>query len=131
MIKEGILKGADRKETNWKKTKSYLTRLDGPALLNVNDKIFAAGRFDPEGRDNWFGMSSVFGRKRTAIYVATDTSLALLTELPSCGDTSYPGIVEKDGFLYISYYTNDVTKDYPWLMGMYSHTCIKIAKVKI
>jgi len=117
--------------TDWKKTKSYLTRLDGPALLNVNDKIFAVGRFDPEGRDNWFGISSLFGRKRTAIYLVEDDKLTLITLLPSCGDTSYPGIVEKDGFLYVSYYTNDVNKDYPWLMGMYSQTFIKIAKVKI
>ena len=117
--------------TEWIKTKSYLARLDGPALINVNDTIVAAGRFDPEGRENWFGISSVFGRKRTAIYLVEDNKLTLLTELPSCGDTSYPGIVEKDGNLYISYYTNDQTKDYPWLMGMYSHTDIKIAKVKI
>lgn len=117
--------------TDWIKTKSYLTRLDGPALINIDNKVYAAARFDPEGRDNWFGMSSVFGRKRTAIYLVTDTSLTLLTELPSCGDTSYPGIVENDGYLYISYYTNDESKDYPWLLGMYSDTYIKIAKVKI
>jgi hypothetical protein len=117
--------------TDWIKTKSYLTRLDGPALINVDNKLYAAARFDPEGRDNWFGMSSVFGIKRTAIYLVTDTSLTLLTELPSCGDTSYPGIVEKNGFLYIAYYTNDESKDYPWLLGMYSDTYIKIAKVKI
>ena len=117
--------------TKWVKTKSYLARLDGPALVNVNNKIFAVGRFDPEGRNNWFGMSSVFGRKRTAIYLVDEDNLTLLTELPSCGDTSYPGIIEKNGFLYISYYTNDISKDYPWLMGMYSHTYIKIAKVKI
>ena len=117
--------------TDWKKIKSYLTRLDGPALLNVNDKIIAVGRFDPEGRDNWFGISSVFGRKRTGIHLVKDDKLTLITLLPSCGDTSYPGIVEKDGFLFISYYTNDVNKDYPWLMGMYSNTHIKIARVKI
>lgn len=117
--------------TEWTKTKSYLTRLDGPALNNFNDTIYAAGRFDPEGRENWFGMSSVFGRKRTAIYLVEDDKMTLLTELPSCGDTSYPGIVEKDGYLYISYYTNNVNKDYPWLLGMYSQTFIKIAKVKI
>lgn len=117
--------------TNWIKTKSYLTRLDGPALINVNDIIYAAGRFDPEGRESWFGMSSVFGRKRTALYLVEDDKLTFLTELPSCGDTSYPGIVEKDGYLFISYYTNDVSKDYPWLMGMYSDTNIKIGRVKI
>jgi hypothetical protein len=117
--------------TDWHKAKSYLTRLDGPALVNVGDKIIAVGRFDPDGRDNWYGMSSIFGRKRTAIYAVNDDKLTLITLLPSCGDTSYPGVVEKDGYIYISYYTNDETKDYPWLMGMYSHTYIKIAKVKI
>jgi len=117
--------------TDWIKTKSYLARLDGPALINVNDTIYAAGRFDPEGRENWYGMSSVFGRKRTAIYLVEADKLTLLTELPSCGDTSYPGVVEKDGDLYISYYTNDESKDYPWFFGMYSHTKIRIAKVKI
>jgi len=116
--------------SEWVKTKSYLTRLDGPALITADNKIIAAGRFDPDGRDNWYGMSSIFGRKRTAIYLVEDNKLTLLTELPSCGDTSYPGIVKKDGYIYISYYTNDETKDYPWLMGMYSHTYIKIAKLK-
>ena len=117
--------------TEWTKTKSYLTRLDGPALINLDDKIIAVGRFDPNGRDNWYGMSSIFGRKRTAIYAVDDDKLTLITLLPSCGDTSYPGVVEKDGYIYISYYTNNETKDYPWIMGMYSHTYIKIAKVKI
>jgi len=60
-----------------------------------------------------------------------DDKLTLLTKLPSCGDTSYPGIVKKNEYLYISYYTNDINKNYPWLMGMYSHTNIKVAKVKI
>lgn len=117
--------------TYWVRTKSYLTRLDGPALIKINNNIIAAARFDPGGRDNWYGLSSIFGKKRTAIYSVEDSKLTLLSELPSCGDTSYPGIVEKDGYLYISYYTNDEKKDYPWLLGMYSHTYIKIAKVKI
>lgn len=117
--------------TEWTKTKSYLTRLDGPALINVNDRIFAAGRYDPEGRDNWYGISGIFGRKRAAIYAVDDNKLTLITLLPSCGDTSYPGIVEKDGYLFISYYTNDVSKDYPWIMGMYSHTNIKMVKFEI
>ena len=113
----------------WTKTKSYLTRLDGPTTVNINDTIIAVGRFDPDGRENWFGMASVLGRKRTAIYLVDDNRLTLLTELPSCGDTSYPGTVKKDGYIYISYYTNDESKDYPWLMGMYSNTKIKIVKI--
>jgi hypothetical protein len=117
--------------TKWDKTKSLLTRLDGPALINVNNRIIAIGRFDPEGRNNWYGMSSLFGRKRTAIYEIKDGQLQLLSELPSCGDTSYPGVVSRDGYLYISYYTNDETKDYPWIMGMYSKTKIKFARIKI
>jgi hypothetical protein len=126
-----LISQSDFPYTYWNSKRSYLARFDGPALLNINNNLIGAGRFDPDGRDHWYGIASIFSRKRTALYLIRNQRLFLITELPSCGDTSYPGMVVKDGYLYISYYTNETEKDYPWIMGMFSSTYIKIAKIDL
>jgi hypothetical protein len=39
--------------------------------------------------------------------------------------------VIRDGFAYISYYTSNIKRDWPWLMGMVSASDIRIAKVDL
>jgi hypothetical protein len=114
----------------WETRYSTLTRLDGPVLFPYRDRVFAVARFDPEGYTKWYGMSSLLGRKRTSIYEVTPAGLARLSDLPSAGDTSYPGIVMKDGFLYISYYTSETKRDYPWLLGLIMPSDIKMARLR-
>jgi len=118
--------------TKWSEPVSdFTTRLDGPALFSYNGRIYAAGRYNPykPGPVNYFG--SIFAKKRTSRFLVTPMGLARLTDFPSAGDTSYNGVVIRDGFAYISYYTSNIKRDWPWLMGMVSASDIRIAKVDL
>jgi hypothetical protein len=118
--------------TKWSEPVSdFTTRLDGPALFSYNGRIYAAGRFNPykPGPVNYFG--SIFAKKRTSLFLVTEKGLVRLTDFPSAGDTSYNGVVLRDGFAYISYYTSNIKRDWPWLMGMVSASDIRIAKVNL
>jgi hypothetical protein len=112
-------------------TKSQVTRLDGPALFPYNGKVYAVGRYQPyvEGPFGWQG--SIFSRKRTALFLVEEEGLVHLSDLPSSGDTSYAGVVRRGENLYISYYTNDVNRDYPWILGMLSPSSIRMARVSL
>jgi hypothetical protein len=77
-------------------TKSLGVRIGGPALLRLNDGTWIAGvrLYEPQ--------------PRTAL-LRLDPAAAALTEwvaLPSGGDTSYPGMVEYGGRLWVSYYSS-------------------------
>jgi len=125
--------------TTWSHVKSRVTRLDGPALFTYEGAVFGLGRHNPDspGFLNQFG--SILGKKRTALYAvlpdlsgrARTDALVHLTDLPSCGDTSYVGLVRRGDDLYASYYTNDVAKDYPWILGMVLSSDIRIAKIHL
>ncbi len=117
--------------TEWTTTRSATARLDGPALFTDNGRVYAVGRFDPEGLDQWYGGSSLLGRKRTAIYEVTPDALIHLSDLPSAGDTSYAGAVVRDGYLYTTYYTSATARDYPWLLGLVTPSDILMARVPL
>jgi len=117
--------------TEWTTTRSATARLDGPALFTDNGRVYAVGRFDPEGTDQWYGGSSLLGRKRTAIYEVTPDALIHLSDLPSAGDTSYAGAVVRDGTLYTTYYTSNTARDYPWLLGLVTPSDILMARVPL
>ena len=126
-----LLAWADPPYTQWTKTRSQTSRLDGPVLFSHEGQVYAVARYDPEGLASWYGMSSVLGRKRTALYRVTENELVRLTDLPSNGDTSYPGAVLKDGNLFVSYYTNDTTHDYPWVLGLVRPSDIMMARIPL
>ena len=130
--------------------KNYLTRLDGPVLFSVQGKLFAVGRRQVSKKPPFQGQGSALARKRTSLFlvdlpkIGTDSdqsdmtrehdnasSLLHICDFPSSGDTSYAGVVVKDGTLYISYYSNDPAKDDPWLIGMFRPTRIQITAIKI
>jgi hypothetical protein len=111
--------------------KSQVTRLDGPALFSYNDQLYAVGRYQPHVAGPFGWMGSIFSRKRTALYRVEEDGLVHLSDLPSAGDTSYAGLVRRGDNLYISYYTNDVDKDYPWILGMVSPSEIRMARVNL
>ncbi|CUS03204.2 conserved protein of unknown function [Candidatus Promineifilum breve] len=117
--------------TEWTTTRSLTTRLDGPALFSHNGRVYAAGRYDPEGREKWYGMSSLLGRKRTALYEVRPDALIYLSDLPSAGDTSYAGVVIKDDDLYVSYYSSEVGRDYAWLLGAVMPSDVLMARVAL
>ena len=57
--------------------------------------------------------------------------LVYLTDLPSAGDTAYTGVVLQDNQAYICYYTSELQKDYPWIIGMLEPSRIHMAKVDL
>lgn len=117
--------------TDWSYTRSLTTRLDGPRLFEHEGTVYAAGRYEPDVVPGSLNRGGYFNKKRTAIFVVKDSELIHLTDLPSGGDTSYPGVVRLKDQLYIAYYTSSLQHDYPWLMGMYKPTSIRLAQVSL
>ncbi len=115
--------------TEWHYAKSQVTRLDGPALFRYDGRIFAVARYQPGTRGRYTKLGSVFSRKRTSLFLVAENRLVYLSDLPSAGDTSYAGVVLCDGYLYASYYTSNIGRDYPWLVGMLVRSDIRVAKV--
>jgi hypothetical protein len=115
----------------WAQARDVSARLDGPCLFRVGERIFALGRYEPGPRGGWFATGSILSRKRTALYLVEPTRLRLLGVLPSAGDTSYAGVAVRDGFLYASYYTSRVDRDYPWILGMLAPSEIRVARLPL
>ena len=113
---------------DWKLSRSYETRLDGPCLFQVGERTYACGRRHVGGPKY---MGSAWGRKRTSLYLVEPDRLVFLSDLPSCGDTSYAGVVVEEGGVLISYYTSPPGRDWFWLMGMLSNSSIEMARFKI
>lgn len=80
----------------------------GPNFIVLPDgRMFAAGRkYVPE--------------VKTALGPLTPEQYSPALELPSGGDTSYPGLVWHDGMLWVSYYASHEEK-----------TCVYLAKVRL
>lgn len=95
------------KEWSWK---NIGTRMGGPKLFRLSDGRFAAV------------VRLYDGRRRTSVgWIDTeDGSWTECLELPSGGDTGYPGIVEYEGVLWVSYYSSHEGK-----------TAIYLAKVHL
>jgi len=115
--------------TDWDRSHSTVTRLDGPMLFSYNDRVYAIGRYEPRRNTCLMGTGSILNRKRTSLFLVREDGLVYLSDLPSAGDTSYAGIVLDGDDLTACYYTSDVTRDYPWVMGMVLATDIMIAKI--
>lgn len=115
----------------WQSARSTVTRLDGPALFSHQGRVFAVARYQPGRRGALTQLGSSMSRKRTALYLVEPTRLIYLSDLPSAGDTSYAGVVLKDGDLWVSYYSSDIRYDYPWVVGMLAPSDIRMARVSL
>jgi hypothetical protein len=115
----------------WSRTKSYVTRLDGPRLFSHEGIVFAVGRYQPTRTPLVAEQGSVFGRKRTSLFLVGEDGLTYLSDLPSAGDTSYAGTVVQGDTLYVCYYTSPIDRDYPWILGMVTATNIRIARISL
>lgn len=95
--------------TDWT-FKSLETRVGGPQLLQIPD-----GRIVVGGRD-------YVGKAKTNLWWLDPqkAKLTAIATLPSGGDTSYPGLVYRDGMLWVSYYSSHEGK-----------TSIYVAQVKL
>lgn len=117
--------------TDWSVHESQTTRLDGPVLFRIDDEVFAVGRHQPEPHRGLTRLGGVFSRKRTTIYRVEPERLVRLSDLPSAGDTSYAGLVLHNGHFHLSYYTSRIDRDYPWLLGMFLPTDIRMARFPV
>ncbi len=117
--------------TEWSVHESQTTRLDGPVLFRIDDEIYAVGRHQPEPRRGLTRLGGVFSRKRTALYRVEPERLIRLSDLPSAGDTSYAGMILRNGHVHLSYYTSRIDRDYPWLLGMFLPTDIRMARFPV
>jgi hypothetical protein len=115
----------------WTGIKCEQTRLDGPNLFSWNQKVYALGRRHLD-RQKWMEYrGSLFGRKRTSLYEVTLKGLEFVSDLPSSGDTGYPGVVIQQSTLFVSYYTNQPERDYPAFVGLFLPSQIRIAKLDL
>jgi len=111
--------------------KSFVTRLDGPTLFTYRGNVYAMGRYQPVAGGITRFFDDLFSRKRTSLFLIKNYELIYLTDILSDGDTSYSGTVIKNNTLYFSYYTSDITKDYPWILGMFNPTSIRIGQLNL
>jgi hypothetical protein len=122
---------ADPPYQRWTSFRCPTTRLDGPNLFRHGDAIFAAGRRHRRTRNPWNRKGGFLGRKRTALYRVGERGLTHLLDLPSAGDTGYPGVVLRGDELTVGYYTNDPSSDPSWLVGMFLPSEIRIARLSM
>jgi hypothetical protein len=123
-----LLALADPPYKRWTYQKSQVTRLDGPALFSHAGRLFAVARYQPGVRRYPTRLGSVWSRKRTAVFRVEPDRLVHLSDLPSAGDTSYAGVVLRDHHVWAEYYTSRIDRDYPWLLGMFLPTDIRMAR---
>lgn len=117
---------------NWKvSAKSTLTRLDGPCLFAYNGRVYALGRYQPIKDRPFSYPGSIFSRKRTSLFLVQEDGLVYLGDLPSAGDTSYGAVVQRGEELYIEYYTSDIRRDYPWIVGMLCPSEIRMVCISL
>ena len=101
------------------------------ALFSYYGSTYAVGRYQPDLAWPFAQQGSILSRKRTSLFQVKPEGLIYLTDLPSAGDTSYAGLVQRGDDLYVDYYTSDVTRDWFWLMGMISPSEIRMARVNL
>jgi hypothetical protein len=115
----------------WTTHRSQVTRLDGPLLFSHAGRVFAVARQQPGPRGPLTRLGGSLSRKRTAVFLVEPERLVWLSDLPSAGDTSYAGAVAHDGHLRVEYYTSRIDRDYPWLLGMFLPTEIRMARIPL
>ncbi|MCS7247477.1 MAG: hypothetical protein NZ840_04460 [Anaerolineales bacterium] len=118
--------------TEWHiRAKSSLTRLDGPCLFAYNGRVYALGRYQPNQDRPFSYPGSIFSRKRTALFLVQEEGLVYLGDLPSAGDTSYGAVVRCGNELFLEYYTSDIRRDYPWIIGMLCSSEIRMVCISL
>lgn len=113
----------------WERTESRVTRLDGPVLFLDGDTVFAVARYQPGPFGPLTRMASTLARRRTSLYRVEPERLVWLSDLPSAGDTSYAGVALRDDTLFVDWYTSRIDRDYPWILGMFLPTEIRMARI--
>ncbi len=109
---------------------SRLTRLDGPALFVFQERVFAIGRYQ-DGTAWPVPQGSCLARKRTSLFEVRADGMVRISDLPSSGDTSYGGVVVEGTTAWATYYTSPPSRDWAWILGMFSPTAVRVAKIDL
>lgn len=112
----------------WEVTRVSTNRLDGPRLFSHEGRVYAVARWQPGPYGPLTRMASALARKRTALYRIEPDRLVWLSDLPSAGDTSYAGVVRRGDEFHVDYYTSRIDRDYPWALGMFLASDIRMAR---
>jgi sucrose-6-phosphate hydrolase SacC (GH32 family) len=112
----------------WDIVSSHVTRLDGAASFTYHNRVFSVGRFEPKPL---FKMGSFLNQKRTSIFHIQTDRISWLSDLPSAGDTGYASVVVQNDKAFIVYYTSDPNNDYPWVLGQFKPTQIRMAQIDL
>ena len=112
----------------WSIKQSDVTRLDGPVLFEYKDQVYAAGRFEPP---TWLRKFNLIPRKRLSLFRVSESGLVYLSDLPSGGDCGYADVEINHKTLHLSYYTNRIDRDYPWILGQLLPTKIRMAQLDL
>ncbi|MGC1376120.1 MAG: sialidase family protein [Anaerolineales bacterium] len=112
----------------WDIASSHVTRLDGAASFTYHNRVFSVGRFEPRPL---FKTGSFLNQKRTAIFHIQANEISWLSDLPSAGDTGYASVVLQNDKAFIVYYTSDPNNDYPWVLGQFKPTQIRMAQIDL
>ncbi|MBN1881171.1 MAG: exo-alpha-sialidase [Deltaproteobacteria bacterium] len=115
----------------WTENHSTVTRFDGPLLFYRHGFVLGVGRFHTGPKLILNNTGSILGKKRTSLFLVREDHMVRLTDLPSTGDTSYPGLVIRGDTAYVCYYTSSVNRDYPWILGMLSPSDIMMAVIDL
>lgn len=126
-----LLAVAEPPYVHWTKTRSRLTRLDGPVLFTIDGSVYAVARRQVGTRGPWTQLGGLLSRKRTAVFRVETDRLVFLADLPSSGDTSYAGAVESGETLFVDYYTSRIDRDWPWLLALLLPTEIRMARIHV
>jgi hypothetical protein len=117
--------------TQWTRARSRVTRLDGPVLFRHAGRVFAVARFQPSRRGPFSHPASTLARKRTSLFRLEPERMVWLSDLPSAGDTAYAGAVLRNGALWVEWYTSRVDRDWPWLLGMFLPSEIRMGRIPL
>jgi hypothetical protein len=115
----------------WQKVRVANTRLDGPNLFTLDGQVYAVARWQPPPFGPLTRMASTLARKRTALYRVEPDRLVWLSDLPSAGDTSYAGVVRRGDHLLVDWYTSDIERDPPLILGMFQSSDIHFARIPV
>ncbi len=126
-----LLAVAEPPYDRWQKVHTKLTRLDGPVLFRLDEDLFAVARYQPPPHGGLTRLGGMWSRKRTSLYRVEPERLVRLSDLPSAGDTSYAGVVVRDGALWTEYYTSRIDRDYPWFLALFLPTELRMARIPL
>jgi hypothetical protein len=135
-----ICKGDNNNIGSWKKVKSK-NKYDSALFFDHNDDLYLVSRRNNDGPMNRYSDSVLtkrqklhnmirywFTTKVTSIFKLNkqDLSLSLVSDMPSTGDTAFPGIVKEDDNHYIlmNYSSNIKGRKKNWITGQLGKTYI-------